>query len=119
MDEHGTVFDRQAELVARHRMKRPQVPLRQDVSGVVLGGHPLEVHHPLLHQLAHIVVRHPDMFCALPLNGVPNRRLRALGSREDLQAPARLIQSLLAQDVDVISSPARCVTARDVLRLSA
>ena len=69
MDEHGTIFDRQAELVARHRMKRPRVPFHQDVNGVVLGGHPLEVHHSLLHQLAHIVVRRPDMFRALSLNG--------------------------------------------------
>ena len=30
VDEHGTVFDRQAELVARHRMKRPRVPFRQE-----------------------------------------------------------------------------------------
>ena len=71
VDEHGTVFDRQAKLVARHRMKRLRVPLRQDVSGVVLGGHPLKVHHPLLHQLAHIVLRRPNMFRALPLAGFP------------------------------------------------
>ena len=119
MDEHRTVLDRQAELVARHRMKRPRVPFRLDVSGVVFGGHPLEVHHPLLHQLAHIVVRRPDMFRALPLDGVPNQRLRALRIREDLQALARLIQSQLAQNVDVIFPLARCVTACDVLRFCA
>ena len=102
MNENGTVFDCQAELVARHRMKRPRIPLRQDVSGVVFGRHPLEVHHPLFHQLAHVMIRRPDVFCTLPLDGVPYQRLRAFGIREDLQAPARLIQSRLTQNVDMI-----------------
>ena len=119
MNENGTVFDRQAELVARHRMKRPRIPFCQDVSGVVFGGHPLEVHHPLFHQLSHVMLRRPDVFCTLPLDGVPNQRLRAFGVREDVQAPARLIQSQLAQNVDMIFRLASCVTACDVLRFSA
>ena len=119
MNENRTGLDRQAELVARHRMKWPQIPFRLDVSGVVLGGHPLEVHHPLFHQLAHVMVRRPDMLCAVPLDGVPNQRLRAFRIREELEAPACLIQSQFAQNVDVIFRLARCVTARDVLRCSA
>ena len=63
--------------------------------------------------------RRPDMFRVLPLNGVPNQGLRALRIRKDLQAPARLIQSQFAQNVDVIFRLARCVTARDVLSFKA
>ena len=48
------------------------------------------------------MVRRPDVFRALPLDGVPNQRLRAFRIRENLQPPARLIQSQLAQNDDVI-----------------
>ena len=59
----------------------------------------MEVHHPLFYQLAHVMVQRPDMFRTLPLDGVPYQRLRTFGIREDLQAPARLIQP---QNVDVV-----------------
>ena len=75
MGETRTVLNRHAGLVARHRMKRPQILFRQDVSGLVFGGHPLEVHHPLFHQLAHVMVRRPDVFRTLPLDVVPNQFL--------------------------------------------